>query len=51
MKIKLNSEDELHLNKMTEIPCMKIAVRAIFLENIIRKFFWINVCINYKNRE
>ena len=39
MKIKLNSEDELHLNKMTEIPSMKTAVRAIFLENIIHKFF------------
>ena len=31
MKIKLNSDDELYLNKMAEIST--IVVRAIFLEN------------------
>ena len=33
MKIKYNSDDELSLNKMIEVPSMIIAVRAIF-------FFW-----------
>ena len=33
MKIKFNSDDELPLNKITEIPIMTIVVRAIFLEN------------------
>ena len=32
MKIKFNSDDDLPLNKMTEIPIMKIM-------NIIHKFF------------
>ena len=30
MKIKYNSDDELSLNKMIEVPRMIIAVRAIF---------------------
>ena len=33
MKIELNSDDELPLNKMIEIPSMIIAVRAAFHEN------------------
>ena len=33
MKIKFNSDDELPLNKMIEMPSMTISVRAIFLEN------------------
>ena len=33
MKIKFNSDDELPLNKMAEIPIITIVVRAIFLEN------------------
>ena len=33
MKIKLNSDDELPLNKTVEIPNITIVVRAIFLEN------------------
>ena len=33
MKIKLNSDDELPLNKTIEIPSMIIVVRAIFHEN------------------
>ena len=31
MKIKFNSDDELPLNKTTEIPNMTIVVRATFL--------------------
>ena len=30
--MKFNSDDELSLNKMIEIPTITIAVRAIFLE-------------------
>ena len=37
MKIKFSSDYELPLNKTMEIPCMTIAVRAIFLEN--RKYY------------
>ena len=33
MKIKFDSDDELPLNKIVEIPTIAIAVRAIFLEN------------------
>ena len=33
MQIKFNSDDELPLNKMIEIPIMIIVFRAIFLEN------------------
>ena len=33
MKIKFNSDDELPLNKMIEIPSMIIVVRAVFHEN------------------
>ena len=33
MKIKVNSDDKLPLNKMIEIPSMEIVIRAIFLEN------------------
>ena len=33
MKIKFNSDDELPLNKMIEIPTMTIVVRAVFHEN------------------
>ena len=41
MKIKLNMDDELPLNKMIEIPNMIIVVRAIFMKitNIIDKLF------------
>ena len=33
MKIKFNSDEELPLNKTTEIPSMIIIATAIFLEN------------------
>ena len=33
MNIKLNSDDDLPLNKTVEIPTITIVVRAIFLEN------------------
>ena len=35
MKIKFNWDEELPLNKITEIPTMTIVVRAIFYENKI----------------
>ena len=37
MKIKINSDDELPLNKTIKIFSMTIVVRAIFLEN--NKFY------------
>ena len=33
MEIKFNSDGKLPLNKVIEIPSMRIVVRAIFLEN------------------
>ena len=33
MKIKSNSDKQLPLNNMIEIPAMTIVVKAIFLEN------------------
>ena len=33
MKIKFNSDDELPLNKVIEIPSMIIVVRAVFYQN------------------
>ena len=33
MKIKFNSDDNLPLNKIIELPIMAIVVRAVFLEN------------------
>ena len=33
MKIKLNANNKLPLNKMIEIPIITIVVRAVFLEN------------------
>ena len=33
MKIKFNSDDELPLNKIIEIPSMIIIVRAVYHEN------------------
>ena len=33
MKIKFNSDNELPLNKMIEIPSMIIGVKAIFYKN------------------
>ena len=40
MKIKFNSDDELTLNRMIEIPSMIIVARAVFMKiaNIIYKF-------------
>ena len=49
MKIKLNMDDELPLNKMIEIPNMIIVVRAVFYENNKHylQAFLINICISY----
>ena len=50
MKIKFNSDDELPLNKMIEIPSMIIVVRAVFHKNnkYYLQFFSINVYLNYQ---
>ena len=33
LKIKFNSDDELHLNKTIEMSTVTIVIRVIFLEN------------------
>ena len=33
MKIKFDSDDNLHLNETIEIPIMAIVIRAVFYEN------------------
>ena len=46
MKIKFDSDDELPLNKMVEIPTVIIVVRAVFQEN--NKFYpyvFLNECL------
>ena len=51
MKIKINSDDELLLNKtIQQTPSIIIAVRAFFMKitKIIHKFSRMNVCINYR---
>ena len=50
IKLKLDSDNELSLNKMIKFPIIEIVVRAIFLKitNIICKLFQMNVCIKYK---
>ena len=48
MEIKVNSDDELPLNKMIEIPSMIIVVKVAFHEN--NKYYpqvFLDVCINY----
>ena len=51
MKIKFNSDDELPLNKIIEIPTMAIVVRDVSMKmiNIIHNFFQMNVCMNYEH--
>ena len=53
MEIKFNSENELPLNKMIEIPSIIIVFRAVFYENIrfIHKFLQMNVYINYEEHK
>ena len=52
MKIKLNSDDELPLNKTIETPSMTIVVRAVFFLNdkyYAQIYIMHIICINYKN--
>ena len=46
MKIKFNSDDELPLNKMTEILSMTVVIGAVFYEN--NKYYrqvFLNECL------
>ena len=45
IKIKLNSDDKLPLNKMIEIPVMVIVVRAIFYENKYYPQVFLDECL------
>ena len=51
MKIRSESDDNLLLDKMLNIPNMIIAIASAFekMVNIICKFIYMNVCLNYKN--
>ena len=47
MKIKFDSDDNLPLNKTTEIPIMTIVVRAVFHENnIYYPQVFLNECLH-----
>ena len=49
MKIKINADDNLPLNKPLKLHNMTITIRSVWkMVNIIHKFFLINVCMNYK---
>ena len=52
MKIKFNSDEDLPLNKMIEIPSMIIVVTAVFNENnkYYAQVFLYDVCINYRRK-
>ena len=47
MKIKFDSDDNLPLNKMIEIPIVMIVVRTVFQENIkilsTHFFIWMSI--------
>ena len=46
MKIKFKSDNELHINKMLEIPIITIFVRAIFLENNKHPQVFLDECLH-----
>ena len=50
-KIKLNSDDNLPLNKILKLHNLTIVVRSIFQrkKSIIHKFSQMSVCMNYKS--
>ena len=50
LKIKFNSDDNLHLNKMLKIHMLIIIVRSVFEKDdkYYPQFFLMNVCIKYK---
>ena len=51
IKIKLDFDYKLPLNKTIEILVVVVAVRSTFIKiaNIVLKLSYINVCIKYKN--
>ena len=53
MKIKLNSNDNLPLNKPLKFYQMTVTIRCVFSEdnNFIHKYFQMELCIAYKNVE
>ena len=52
IKIKFESNDDLPLGKILNIPVCIIIVRSVFKEmvNIIHKFCYMNVCVNMKKK-
>ena len=51
IKIRINSDGELSLNKAMEILTIKRVVRGAFHENSKNYLQVLNVCIIYKNRK
>ena len=51
MKVKLNSDDGLPLNKQLKFHAMTIVIRPVFQENGIYypQFFLDECCMSYKN--
>ena len=47
-KIKFNSDDNFPSNEMLKLHLLTVTVRSVFEEDGIHKFFFMNVCMNYK---
>ena len=47
MKTKLDSDDDLPLNKQLKVPTKTIIVRSVFED--IDKFIYMSICMRYKN--
>ena len=51
MKVKLDSDDDLPLNKLLKFPTMTVIVRSFpeKMVNFIHKFILMSVCMNHKD--
>ena len=51
MKVKFNSDGNLPLNKILRLHNLTILLGLFFKKttSITYKFFWMNVCMSYKN--
>ena len=52
-RIKVDTDDDLSLNKTLKFPTLTIIVRALFqgVKNYIHKFIQMSVSVNYKNAD
>ena len=51
MKVKLNLDDDLPLNKPLKFHAKTIIIRSVFEEDgqLYPQLFWMTLCMNYKN--